>query len=125
MMKKFLPLGLIPMLLAGCSTTITNLTPSQLNRNTTGLYPFEVAWDSNEQCVVKDSIKPYVYVEWQSFPMQPTPRLRNRWEALVPVPANAEYVNYHFKFDYQYRTIPEVRSNSINSQPYQLHIINK
>ncbi len=125
MMKKILPLGLIPLLLAGCSTAISNLTPGQLNRSATGMYPFEVAWDSTEQCIVKDSIVPYVYVEWQRYPMQPTPLLKNRWEALVPIPANTDYVNYHYKFDYQYRSIPVVRSNSVNSKPYQLHIINK
>jgi len=125
MTKKILFLGALPLLLAGCSTTITNLTPGQVNRNTTGMYAFEVAWDSTQQSVVNGSVQPSVFVEWQNYPMQPTPRLKNRWEALVPVPANQEYVNYHYKFDYQYRTIPSVRSNSINSKPYQLHIINK
>ena len=43
MLKKALPVLLAPLLLAGCSTTITNLAPEHQVRNPNNLYPVEVA----------------------------------------------------------------------------------
>lgn len=122
---RFLPLGLGMLLLAGCSTTITNMTPSQTQRATTGLYPFSVAWDSSQQSVVRDSVKAYVMVGSTLYPMQRTPLVRERWETVVPVPADRDTLNYQYKFDFQYLTIPKRQSNSMLSQPYQLKILEK
>jgi len=120
-----LPLGLGMMLLAGCTTTITNMTPSQTQRATTGLYPFSVAWDSSQQSVVPDSVQAYVLVGTNLYPMQRTPLVRERWETVVPVPADRDILNYQYKFDYQYLTIPKRQANSVMSKPYQLKILEK
>ena len=125
-MKKtncaLLPLFLI---FCGCATTITNLTPSTQKRNADGLYPVEVVLDTHQQSLVKESIAPYVIVDTNIYPMQPTMMLNNRWEALVPVPANRDVVNYRYKFDYDYRSIPRRQPGSKLSPPYQLRIIDK
>jgi hypothetical protein len=106
-------------------TTLTNLTPSQVARNTSGLYPFEVVFDTTQQSIQEDTLKVFVVLENESFPMQRTPKLIHRWEAFAPVPADKEAINYHYKFDYQYLSIPERRANSRLSPPYQLRIVNK
>jgi hypothetical protein len=125
-MKKLWPVALVALLLAGCtSTTITNLTPSRLPRNANGLYPFQAAWKSNQQSLRQESIKPYVVIGLDSYPMQPTPLVKNRWETLVPVPADKTVVNYRFKFDYEYNSIPIPRPNSKLSTPYQLQVLEK
>ena len=121
--RKFLGLlWLVPLLATGCSTTVTNLTPRQLSRNPTGLYKFEVAMDTNQRSLQKDTVKAFVVVGTEMFPMMPTMLLRNRWETLVPIPADQEYINYRFKFDYEYLVIPQRKSSSKLSPPYQLHI---
>ena len=106
-MTKFIrpcALFLSPLLLVGCATSsITNLTPSQQTRSATAQYPVEAVWSSRQQSIVKDSIKPFVVVGLQSFPMQPTPLLKNRWEAQIPVPAGKDHIFYQFKFDYEYK----------------------
>lgn len=113
------------MLLAGCSTTITNLTPSQMVRNPSGLYPLSVAWHSPQRSIISDSIEPYVIVGLEAYPMQLTPLTKNRWETLVPVSADKNILNYQFKFDFEYLSIPERKSNSKLSQPFQLRIVDK
>ena len=126
--KKLLSLGpllLSSLLLAGCTTTITNLTPSTQRRNPNGLYPVEVALDTREYCIRKETLKPYVLVGSRIYPMQPTLMLKDRWETLVPVPANMEYVNYRFKFNYDLRSIPEPTPSSKLSRPFQLQILDK
>ncbi len=122
--KKMLPLLLLTVSLTGC-VSITNLTPSNMTRSDNGLYPFEAAWNSNQQSLRKDSIKAYVIIDINSYPMQPTPIVENRWETLVPVPADKKYVTYRYKFDYEYNGVPTRRTNSKLSPSYQLEIIRK
>src|SRR6186713_913668 len=103
-MKKFLLLLLTPLLFVGCST-ITNLTPTQQSRNATGLYPVEAKWDSRQQSIRPQSIKPSVMVGLESYPMRKTSLMKNRWETLVPIPADKNVINYRFKFDFEYNAI--------------------
>jgi hypothetical protein len=125
-LKTLWPLLWLPVLLAGCmSIRLTNLTPRQLPRNADGLYSFEVAWRSNQQALRKDSIQAAVILGEQVYPMEPVPLVKDRWETLVPVPAGERFVNYHYKFDFEYYGFPVVRSDSRRSQTYQLEIVER
>jgi len=125
-LKRLLPMLLLPWLLVGCATTsITNLTPSRLPRKDNGQYAFAVEWNSRQQSLVKDSIKPYVVIGLDQYPMQRTPMLTNRWETLVPVPADKAIVTYRYKFDYEYRGFPTHELDSKLSKYYQLFILDK
>ena len=125
-LKKFLPL-LPVLLLAGCSTApvFTRMTPTQQPRNGDNLYPVEVAFNSQQQSVRWDSIKPYVLVDGQPFPLRPVPIVKNRWEGLVRVPPTKEAVTYRFKFDYLYNTFgADPKPDSAWSKSYSLKIVN-
>src|SRR5436190_2145159 len=89
MLKKLLPLFLAPLLLAGCQTTLTNLTPTTRVRNADNLYMVEVAFASSQQTLRWDSIKPQIMVGNEFYPMRPTQLMTNRWEGLLPVAPNA------------------------------------
>ena len=115
---------LIPLFVSGCSS-ITNLTPSKLPRNPNGLYPFEVAWQSEQQSLRKESIRAFVIMDFESYPMQPTQVVKNRWETLVPIPAGKRSASYRYKFDYEYNSIPVPQTESMLSPPYQLEITDK
>lgn len=129
MMKRLLALTFLCSLFAGCTSithiTLTNLTPRQHTRNPNGLYPVEVAWDSNQANIVHESIKGYVVVGEDAYPMQRQPVLTNRWETFLPVPADKQFVNYLFKFDYDYKAIPNRRPGSRRSEPFQLEIVDR
>ena len=122
---KFFSLCALTCVLAGCTSTITNLSPSQQVRSPSGLYHLEAEWDSAKQSVVKDSLKAYVMVGAETYPMQPTPMVRDRWETMVPVPADQSLFHYRYKFDYEYRAIPNRRENSKLSTPFTLKILDK
>jgi len=111
--------------LCGCNTTISNLTPSQHPRNSDNLYPFEVSFDTTQKTIRENTLKPYVLVGTQLYPMQPAPMLSNRWEAQVPVPANTNYVYYRYKFVYDYDRIVKPGESSRLSPTYQLEIVDK
>ena len=124
-LKKFLPL--LPLLLmTGCASTFTRLSPLQQQRNANNLYPVEVQFNSPQQSLRLDSIKPYVLVNGEPYPLRPVEMVQNRWEGFVPVPAGVSTVGYRFKFDYLYNSFNSPpKPDSAWSQMYQLRIIDQ
>ena len=122
--KIFLPL-LPVLLLAGCVTSsFTRVTPLQQPRNPNNLYPVEVIFNSSQQSLRWDSLKPFVLVNGELYPLRPVPVVQNRWEGFVPVPPTADGVIYRFKFEYLYNTFgTEPRSSSDVSPLYNLKIV--
>jgi hypothetical protein len=125
-LKKFLPVVLMALLLAGCAATFTNLTPQIQERNAaTNQYPVEVALDCSQQSLRWDSIRPSIIVGNQSFPMHHTPLMTNRWEGYVPVPSGKATVRYHYKFDFDYNAFGKPQADSAVSPEYVLRIKDK
>lgn len=111
-------------LLSGCaSSSITNLTPRVQARSPENVYPVEIEFTSNLRAMRKDSIRPYVQIGNDNYLMRKTPVVNNRWETLIPVPAEEQLVNYRVKVDFHYNAIPEPTVNSVLSSPYQLQIL--
>lgn len=115
------------MLLAGCGTTstVTLLSPRTQTRNAEGLYPVEIEFRSNKQALKKETLKPYLQVGENNYPMRRTPRMEHRWETLLPVPASANRADYRVKVDFEYNAIPVAKPDSVLSAPYQLQIREK
>jgi uncharacterized protein YceK len=122
MLKKILPLMLVPLLMGGCAATFTNLTPKQQMRNANNLYPVEVALASRQQTLRWDTIKPQIIVGADSYPMRPTPLMSNRWEGLVPVQSGVNVVHYHYKFDFMANAFGPAQPDSASSQDFILLI---
>lgn len=112
--------------LTGCATSrITNLTATRQPRNATGMYPVELVWDSNQQTLIAGSAKPYVVIGFDFYPMRPALGISNRWETVVPVPADKNVITYHFKVDYEYRAFGKPQKSSKLSPSYRLDIVDK
>jgi hypothetical protein len=125
-MRRFLLLALFCLGLTGCTTTtLTNLTPRQQQRNANNLYPVEVMWTSQQATIVSNTVKGFVVVGTDMYPMQRSPMLPNRWETVLPVPADKDLVNYFYKFDYEFLQIPVRRPGSLRSAPYQMQITDR
>jgi hypothetical protein len=117
-----LPAVLLALLLAGCATTFTNLTPQIQERNAAHQYPIEVSMDCSRQNLRWDTIRPRVVVGNQSYTMNPTPLMTNRWEACVPVPPGVAAVRYYYKFDFEYNAFGKPKPDSVVSPEYTLRI---
>ena len=122
MLKKFLPVLFLPLLLAGCATQFTNLTPPQQVRNANNLYPVEAALATRQQTLRWESIRPQILVGAESYPMRPTLLMTNRWEGLVPVPPGTTAISYRYKFDYEYNAMGKPKSGSRLSSEYTLRV---
>jgi hypothetical protein len=125
MLKRVLPILLAPLLLAGCTTTFTNLTPQHQTRNTNNLYTVEVALTTRQQTLRWDSIQPQIMVGPDYYPMRPTLMVTNRWEGLLPVPAGVNLVHYRYKFDFKYNAMGPPRPDSALSGEYTLRILDQ
>jgi hypothetical protein len=123
MVKKFLPLLTLPLLLAGCSTTFTNLTPRQQERNAENAYPVEVALSTRQQTLRWETIKAQIVTGNNSYPMRPVPLMTNRWEGLLPVPPEQKVVHYHYRFDFSYLRMGMAGSDNAISPDYTLRIV--
>ena len=119
--NKLCLLFLLPAVLAGCSS-ITNLTPTQYPRDASGFYRVEAMWRSKKRVIKPDSFKPLVVVEFQTYPMRLVPLVEDRWEAFIPVPADKDFVRYHYKFDFMDYAFGKPKGDSQMSAPYQLTI---
>jgi len=84
-----------------------------------------MVFSSNQKSLRKETVQPSVIVGLQTYPMQPAPVLKNRWETLVPIAADQKIVHYRFKVDFQYEAVPVRRSGSDLSAPYQLEIVDQ
>jgi hypothetical protein len=124
--KKFLPF-LPVLLLAGCTTaSFTRMTPLVQPRNPNNLYPVEVIFNSSQQSLRWDSLKPFVLVNGELYPLRPVPIVPNRWEGFVPVAPSAGGVTYRFKFDYLYNNMGTApMPGSYASPQYNLKIIDQ
>jgi hypothetical protein len=125
MLKKLLPLLSVPLLLAGCATELTNLTPLHQIRDTNNLYRVEVAFNSRQQTIRWPSIQPKVVVGKEFYDMRLTPLMTNRWEGLIPVPSGTSVVRYRYKFDYLYNRMGNPGTDSALSPEYTLRILDQ
>ncbi len=124
-LKNFFPL-LPVLLLTGCAATFTRLTPLEQPRNPNNLYPVEVQFNSPQQSLRWDSLKPYVVVNGDLYPLRPVELVQNRWEGFVPVPPATNSVSFRFKFDYLYNNFnTPPQPNSAWSPLYQLRVVDQ
>ena len=126
MLKKTLPvLSLSLLLLAGCATQLTNLTPLQQVRDTNNLYRVEVVFNTRQQTVRWQSIQPKIMVGKESYEMRPTPFMTNRWEGLLPVPPGTSLVHYRYRLDFRYNKMGPPGNDNAISQEYTLRILDQ
>jgi hypothetical protein len=122
MRKKSLPVLFLSLLMAGCASQLTNLTPQQQSRNASNLYPVEVAYNTRQQTVRWNSIQPKIVVGNESYEMRPTPLMTNRWEGLIPVPPGTSLIHYHYRLDFQYNRLGKPGADTALSKEYSLRI---
>ena len=125
MLKKLLPLAFLPLLLSGCVSTFTNLTPTQQLRTTNNLYTVEVELTSNQRTLKWETINPQIVVGADVYKMHATPLMTNRWEGELPVPASDNVVHYHYKFDYLENAFGPAQPGSAASSEYTLKIVDQ
>jgi len=120
--KAFILLPLL-LLFVGCASTITNISALRQIRNSNNLYNIEVSLDSRQQALKWETVQPSVIVGSESYPMRLVKHMNNRWECVIPVPADVNSITYHYKFDYQVNDFGGPKRSSASSHSYKLLIV--
>ena len=112
-------------LAAGCTSRVSNLTPTASPRESSGLHHFESEWTSTQRTrnLRQSDIRAFVVLDQKLYPMERIPGMTNRWEADVPLPAGKNPVFYHFKWEYATAGFGQTHPNSIRSPEYRLELV--
>ena len=123
--KKLFPVLALGLAMTGCvSTDVTRLTPMQTFRTADNTYPIEAIFDSNQQSLRWETIQGHVLVGNQTYDMQLTKLMTNRWETLVPVPPGTKTLEYRIKFTWEYNAFGSPpQPDSKISKLYKLQIL--
>ena len=123
MKKIFIGFSLLAALLTGCVTnTVVNLTATEHPRSANHMYRVEYQWDTTQQTMRPETIKPYVLVGFDTYEMKPVMKMNNRWEAWIRVPRDVNEVGYRFMVDYQYTGYGKMQNSSKLSRDYKLFV---
>jgi hypothetical protein len=116
--RQFLPAcgaGLVAALLGGCATMgLTDLTPSSLPENPSGIYTFTLRVSPKSSTVVPDSITPHIVVGGESHDMQKSDAVPGIYEFDYRLPAGQDNIGYYYLVGYQ----TEGNGNVANRQAY-------
>jgi hypothetical protein len=103
--RQFLPAcgaGLVAALLGGCASMgLTNLTPSSLPENPSGIYTFTLRVTPKSSTVVPDSITPHIVVGGDSHDMQKSDAVPGIYEFDYKLPPGQDSIGYYFLVGYQ------------------------
>lgn len=128
-LTRLLPAPVLALLLlafagAGCTSRVTNLTPTALPREANGLYHFEAEWNSTQRTrdLRAETIRGWVVLDHKFYPMERVPKLKDRWESEVPIARTNRTAYYYFKWDYATAGFGHDNPNSFRSKLYRVEI---
>jgi len=92
----------LALFLAGCSTmSLTNLTPSTLPANPSGIYTFTLRVTPKSAAVAADSIAPHIVVGAESHDMTKSDAIPGVYEFDYRLPSGQDSIGYYFLVNYQ------------------------
>jgi hypothetical protein len=97
------PAALGLLLLSGCSTTLTNLTPDSLPANPSQLYTLSVRFNPHAATLVPGSVSLEVIVDGQPHPMTKSPAGQDIYTYDFPAPAGIAEIRYYVLASYSAR----------------------
>ncbi len=102
--RQFLPASsaaLATMLLCGCTTmSLTNLTPSSLPENPSGIYTFTLRVTPKSSTVVPDSIAPHIVVGAERHDMKKSDSVPGIYEFDYKLPTGQDSIGYYYLVNY-------------------------
>jgi len=89
-------------MLTGCKEfVITNLTPSQLPSNPSGIYTFSAKFEPKSRGFVEGSLQPQIVIDGQIHDLQASPVGPNIYEFDYRIPGGRSSVSYYFLATYE------------------------
>ena len=112
--RKFLfgcAIALGAVLLAGCSMTLTNLTPPSLPENPSQIYTISVRVTTQAPAIIKSSIQACIVIDGQNHVMQKSNVVEDQYDFDYQLPPGRDELKYYFIVYYKYDTANGARSH--------------
>jgi hypothetical protein len=124
MKKSFLNLVCFAtaLLLAGCRTTIDNLTPIQLPKNSSHIYTMTMAVHIPSRDVVQQSLRPFIIIDGKRRPMKRSDFGRNIFVYDYRFPEQRNKVHYYYELEYDSSSGHEPVTKIERSQLFEFQI---
>ncbi len=113
-------------LLSGCATmSLTNLTPSSLPENPSGIYTFTLRAMPKSVNVVQQTIAPHVVVGEQSHEMKRSDAIPGIYEFDYKLPTGQSSIGYYYLVNYQVEGNGALDNREAYTEVYHAAVVNR
>lgn len=128
MKTKNIPIFLLLLsafILAGCDLAVTNLTPSKVPENPSGIYTVSMSARIRDGSVIESTVAPQVVINGRTEYMHTNPNNPRIYDYDYSMPYGQNEVAYYYVIDYQTVVHNEIRERQLTSDLYTLGIVNR
>ncbi|OIO58998.1 MAG: cell surface protein [Verrucomicrobia bacterium CG_4_10_14_3_um_filter_43_23] len=125
--KSFLNLPLFATvgLLAGCGTTVSNLTPKQVPQNPSGIYAMSMSTHIPDADVIRPTVESRIVIDGQEHPMSLKPGSRNIYVYEYDMPEDQNEAKYYYLINYDVLYGSKSKPKELKSELYEMQLINR
>ena len=121
---KFLPPSVL-VFLTSCGVTVSNMTPSSVPENPSGIYTISMGAKVNDGAVDRGSMVGMIVIDGNTYEMEPNPTNPGVWDFDYVMPEGQSEAAYFFKLEYDIQKHGTPRRRVETSQLYNFQLINK
>lgn len=119
--RRFLLLGLLLAVTAGCRTTFHNFTPERIPQNPSGIYTFSFAFEQPGTNIIEGSERASIVINGETFPMSKVDAEGLAFSFDYKIPPGITEARYYFVLTYDFNNSGMVRTVT----RYSTHTENK
>lgn len=97
-------LASVTFFLSGCYVTLTNLTPSEIPQNPSGIYTLSVATEIIDGNVDPESIEANVVIDGKKYAMAPSDNAPSIFQFDYALPKERDNARYYYEVNYRFDT---------------------
>lgn len=112
-------------ILTGCELAVTNLTPSKVPENPSGIYTISMSARIRDGSVVDSSIVPQIVINGRTEYMHINPNNPRMYDFDYSMPYGQNEVAYYYVIDYQTIIHNDIHDRQLTSDLYTLGIVNR
>lgn len=113
--------------ISGCGTKVTNLTPTTLPTNPSGIYTLSAKADIKEPAIDKSTVRAFIAIDGEKHEMTPAEIGSFYFDYDYQVPAGRDEAKFFYIVDYKLNNKPleQQEPKEITTSVYRLKLINK
>lgn len=117
---------LLALLFAGCQTTVTNLTPSKLPENPSGIYTFSFVANADSANIMQETVEARLVINGETHTMTRDSLDNNLFAYDFPMPQGQTNARYYYTLTYNYTNRDgKILKGDVASPLYDTRLVNR